>query len=76
LLKKEIRETSLWLEKVTQLGWLGTSTNSSPSLFLELDIEQIVIYDNSCIKMTLKENWVSKIVLTTKLFFHTFCEKS
>ena len=75
MLKKKIREISLWLEKVTQLGWFETSTNSSPSLFLELDIKQIVVYNSSCIKITLKENWVFKIVLTNKLFFYTFCEK-
>ena len=41
-----------FLEKVIQLGWFGTSTNSSPFLLLELGIEQIVVHNSSCIKIT------------------------
>ena len=64
-----------FLEKIIQLGWFGTPTSSSLSLLLELGIEQSVVYNGSWIKMTLNKNWVSKIILTTKLFFWTFCEK-
>ena len=63
-----------FLEKVNQLEWFGTSTNSSPSSLFKLGNKQIVIYDSSWIKMTLKENWVSRIVLTTKLIFCMFYE--
>ena len=43
-------------------------------MLLELSIEQIVVQDSSWIKMTLKKNQVSRIVLAIKLFFHMFCE--
>lgn len=36
-----------FLEKVSQLGWLETSTNSSPSLLFKLGNEQMVIQDGS-----------------------------
>ena len=58
-----------FLKNVIQLEWFGTSTNSSSSLLLELSVEQIVVHDGSCIKMISKENWVSRIILITKLFF-------
>ena len=61
-----------FLEKVIQLEWFETSTNS---LLLELSIEQIVVHDGSWMKITSNKNRVSKIVLTTKLFFWTFCKK-
>ena len=64
-----------FLKKVIQLGWFRTPTNFSPSLLLELGIKQIVVYNGSWIKMTLKENCVSRIVLTTEFFLWIFCEK-
>jgi len=64
-----------FLEKVIQLGWFRTPTNSSPSLLFELGIEWIVVYDGFWIKITSNEYWVSKIVLTIKLFFYMFWEK-
>ena len=45
-----------FLEKVIQLGWFGTPTNSSPSLLFELSIKQMVIYKGFCIKMMLNKN--------------------
>lgn len=36
-----------FLEKVSQLGWLETSTNSSPSLLFKLGNEQMVTQDGS-----------------------------
>jgi len=35
------------LEKVTQLGWLGTPTNSSPSQLVELGVVLIIDHDSS-----------------------------
>jgi len=64
-----------FLEKVIQLEWFGTPTNSFTSLLLELGIEQIIVHNSSWMKMTSNKNWVSRIVLTTKLFFWIFCEK-
>jgi len=63
------------LEKMIQLEWFGTPTNTSLSLLLELGIEQIVVQDGSWIKMISKSDWVLRMVLTTELFFQTFCEK-
>ena len=64
-----------FLAKISQLGWLGTSTSSLSSTLLELGIEWIIVQDGSWIKITLKKNQVSRIVLIIKLFFHTFYEK-
>ena len=64
-----------FLKKMSQFRWLGTPTRSLPSSLLELGIEQIMVQEGSWIKMTPKENFVLRIVLTIKLFFHTFCEK-
>jgi len=44
------------LENVTQLGWLGTLTNSFPLQLVELGIVLMTNYDNSWIKMTSVEN--------------------
>ena len=64
-----------FLEKVSQFRWLGTQISSSPSIHLELGIEQMVIQEDSWMKIISKENFVSRIVLTIKLFLWTFCEK-
>jgi len=63
------------LEKVIQLGWFGTPTNSSPSLLLELGIEQIVDQDGFWMKMTqnLIESW--EWCWQSNFFFQMFYEK-
>ena len=63
------------LEKVIQLGWFETPTNSSPSLLFELGMEWMVIKDSSWIKMISNSNWIFSMVLTNKEFFQTFCKK-
>jgi len=62
------------LENVVQLGWLGTPTNSSPSQLVELGIDLIEDYEDSWMKMMLKKDCVSRIVLMIELFLQTFCE--
>ena len=52
--------------------------NTSQLFFFSLfepSTEQIVTYDDSWIKITSKENCVSRIVLTIKLFFCIFYKK-
>ena len=47
----------------------------SPLQFKELGIEQIDDQEGSWIKMMLKEEWTSRIVLMRREFLQTFCEK-
>jgi len=37
----------MFLENIIQLEWFGILTNTSPSLFVELGMEQIVDQDSS-----------------------------
>ena len=64
-----------FLEKVNQLGWFSIPTKCSPSLLNKLRIEQIINYDSSWIKIISKSLYASRIVLVSKLFLQTFCEK-
>ena len=52
----ESEECKYTLEKVTQLGWLETPNNSSPSQLVELGVVLITNYDGSWMKMTLVES--------------------
>jgi len=53
---RKSEECEYILENVTQLGWLGTLTNSFPLQLVELGIVLMTNYDNSWIKMTSVEN--------------------
>ena len=64
-----------FLEDMVQFGWLETPTNSSPLLLFKLSIDYIKNQDGSWIKMMLKEVYISRIVLMTKLFLWMFWEK-
>jgi len=52
----ESEECKYTLEKVTQLGWLGTPNNSSPSQLVELGVVLITNHDGSWMKMTSVES--------------------
>ena len=74
---KTLGESLSWarfLEKVVQFGWLGISTNSLPSLFLELGMDCMNDQDGSWMKIRLKSHWVSSIILIMELFLQIFCE--
>jgi len=64
------------LAKVSQSGWWGTPTSSSPSLLVELQIVCMANYGGSWMNTISKDIWVSKIVLTIRLFLQMFWEKS
>ena len=53
---KESEGCEYILENITQLGWLRTPTNSSPSQLVELGIVLITDHDDSWMKMTSAEN--------------------
>ena len=59
----------------SQFGWLEVPTKIFPSWLFKLEMEWIVVQEGFWIKMMLKLNFVSRIMLTIKLFFWTFCEK-
>ena len=61
------------LAKVSQLGWWGMPTSSSPSLLVEL---RIVYMGGSWINTISTDIWVSRIVLTIRLFLQIFWEKN
>ena len=61
------------LAKVSQLGWWGMPTSSSSSLLVEL---RIVYMGGSWINTISKDIWVSRIVLTIRLFLQIFWEKN
>jgi len=56
------------LANIVQFGWWGTPTNTSPSQLVELGIDWIIDRGGSWMNMMLKDNWVSRIVLTIRLF--------
>ena len=65
----------MFIEKVVQLGWFGTSTRCSSSLLIELGIDHIKAHSSSCMNVISKSLCASKIVLVSKLFLWMFCEK-
>jgi len=71
----ELDWLAMVLAKVSQLGWWETSTSSSPLQLVELGIVCMVDYGGSWMNTISKANWVSRIVLTIRLFFQTFWEK-
>ena len=70
----ELDWLAMVLAKVSQLGWQGTPTSSSPLQLVELGIVHIVNYGGSWMNIILKADWVSKIVLMIRLFFWMFWE--
>ena len=70
----ELDWLAMVLAKVSQLGWQGTLTSSSPLQLVELGIVHIVNYGGSWMNIILKADWVSKIVLMIRLFFWMFWE--
>ena len=64
------------LAKVSQLGWWGIPTSSSPSLLVEFRMIYMVNHGGSWMNTILKDIWVSRRVLTIRLFLWMFWEKS
>jgi len=56
------------LTKVNQLGWLTMPMRVSPLQFDELGMEQIKDQEGSWMKMMLKEEWTSRMVLMRREF--------
>ena len=76
---KTLRESDWFvgfLAKVSQLGWWGTPISSSPLLLEKLRIFWMVNHRGFWMNMMLKDEWVSRIVLTIRLFLQMFWEKS
>ena len=63
------------LMNTSQLGWFTMPTRVSSLQFEELGIEWIKDQEGSWIKMISKLVLTSKIVLMSRKFFWTFCEK-
>jgi len=72
---KELWLLKVFLEKVIQLEWFETSTSFSASSFNKLKIDWINNYGSSWIKIISNSFYTSKIVLVSRLFLQTFCEK-
>ena len=64
------------LANIVQFRWVGTPTNASPLQLVELGMDWIINQGGSWMNMMLKDEWVSGMVLTMRLFLWTFCEYS
>ena len=62
-------------KKVIQFGWLGAPTIVLPFLLEELEIEWIIDYGGSWMKIMSKSLLISKKESVRTLFFQTFWEK-
>jgi len=76
---KTLRESDWFIEdlaKVSQSEWWEMSISSFLLLLIKLRMVCMVNYRSSWMNTILEDAWISRIVLTIRLFLQTFWEKS
>ena len=76
---KTLRESDWFIEdlaKVSQSEWWEMSISSFLLLLVKLRMVCMVNHRSSWMNTILEDAWISRIVLTIRLFLQTFWEKS